>query len=343
MLRRFRLFLPLLFSVYCFIAGAPFAAESYYVGFRTLGQWCAEDGLRLDVNVWYPSVRHPRILNYAPWEIEGALEGKPVTGRFPLLLLSHASEGTRFSYHDTAAALASRGFVVAAVTHPGDCMYNMDSLFSLEQLRSRARELSATLDMLLENPQTAPGIDPERVGLIGFGAGGTAALLLGGALPDCAGWPEYCARADGNDSYCVPWVKSRINGLCTGLPLKASLADPRIKAVAAVAPGYGMLFSQNSFHWLYPPLLLIGAEKDNIHPPELHTDILASLLGDKARHATLKNADAASLMASCPKALADELPELCRSVAPAERSAIHQRLHDLLSDFFLHYLGSGRA
>jgi predicted dienelactone hydrolase len=342
MFRYARPALLLLFFPCVIAAGAASAAELYQPGFRTLGQWRAEDRLRLDVNVWYPSVRAPRVLNYAPWEIVAALEGKAVEGRFPLLLLSHDSDGTRFSYHDTAARLASRGFVVAAVTHSADCMYNMDSLFTLAQLRSRALELSATLDLLLESPQTAQNIDHNRVGLIGFGAGAAAALLLGGALPDCAGWPGYCGRAGSGDSYCNPWAKKRIDKLCAELPLAASLADPRIKAIAAVAPGYAMLFGQNSFRYFYPPLFLIGAENDRIHPPALHADALASLLSGRARHVTLKNADAASLAAPCPESLEDELPELCRSVNPAGRDAVHQRLYDQLSDFFLHYLGSGR-
>jgi predicted dienelactone hydrolase len=341
----FRYARPVLLLLFfpCFaVAHAASAAELHQPGFRTFGQWRAEDKLRLDVNVWYPSAQPPRVLNYAPWEITAALGGKPAEGRFPLLLLSHDSGGTRFSYHDTAARLASRGFVVAAVTHPADCMYNMDSLFTLAQLRSRALELSATLDLLLESPQAAQGIDRNRIGLIGFGAGAAAALLLGGALPDCAGWPDYCGRAGSGNSYCSPWAKERISRMCAELPLTASLADPRIKAVAAVAPGYGMLFGQNSFRHFYPPLFLIGAENDRIHPPALHADALDSLLNGRARHVTLKEADAASLAAPCPESLEDELPELCRSVSSAGRKTIHQQLQGLLSDFFLHYLGNDK-
>lgn len=304
-----------------------------------MGQWRVEDKLRLDVNVWYPSVRRPRQLKFAPWEIEAALEGKAAEGRFPLLLLSHDTDGTRFSYHDTAARLAMRGFVVAAVTHSGDCMYNMDTLFSLEQLRQRAREISATLDLLSENAQTSQGIDANRIGIIGFGAGATTALLLGGALPDCGNWPEYCRRADSDDTYCGTWAKKRISELCAQLPLPSSLADPRIKAVAAVVPGSGMLFSQDSFRYFHPPLLLVGAENDKLRPPALHTDVLSRLLTGKARYVRIKNADSASFVAACPEPLEDDLPELCRTVSSADRNAIHQRMYALLSDFFLYYLG----
>ncbi|MDR3319712.1 MAG: hypothetical protein LBS77_01875 [Desulfovibrio sp.] len=333
--------LLLLFFPACFAApGVTPVAKFHKVGFRTLGQWHVEDKLRLDVNVWYPSTHSPRVLNYDPWTIVAALEGRPAEDRFPLLLLSHDSDGTRFSYHDTAARLASLGFVVASITHSGDGMYNMDTLFSLAQFQSRLREISAMLDMLLENPQVEQIIDRNRVGLIGFGAGAATALLIGGALPDCGGWSDYCKRAGVSDSYCAPWADKRISSLCAKLPLEKSPADPRIKAIAAVAPGYGMLFSQDSFRWFYPPLLLVSAERDSINPPALHAAVLNLLLYSKARYTTLEGADAASLMAICPDSMSDDLPELCRSVSPAERSAIHQRLYNLLADFFLHYLGS---
>ena len=42
------------------------ADNGYNPGFRTLGFWQQESGIRVDVNVWYPSVRAPRSLSYAP-------------------------------------------------------------------------------------------------------------------------------------------------------------------------------------------------------------------------------------------------------------------------------------
>ncbi|MDR0816519.1 MAG: hypothetical protein LBN28_03890 [Desulfovibrio sp.] len=342
MLRPVGMALLLFFLVYFADAQMSWAAVFYQVGFRTLGQWTAEKNLRLDVNVWYPSVQSPRVLNYAPWEITAAPEGRAVEGHFPLLLLSHASPASRFSYYDTAAWLASRGFVVAAPTHSGDCIDNMDKLFTWEQLESRARELSATMDLLLEHPQISQGIDKNRAGAIGFSAGGAAVLLLGGALPDCGGWNDYCPRAGEKDIYCNPWAKSRISTLCERLPLDTSLADPRIKAVAAVAPGFSMLFSRDSFRWFYPPVLLLAAENDTVNPPVLHTDVFNRLLNKKARYLTLKNADPAALMAPCPDSLLEDLPEFCLSANPEERQAIHQTMHSALTDFFSHYLGSDK-
>lgn len=329
----FQLFVP---------ARAAVAADFYQVGFRTLGQWSADANLRLDVNIWYPSVRPPRTLNYAPWTVSAARNGKAVEGRFPLLLLSHASPGTRFSYHDTAARMASYGFVVAAPTHARDCMDDMSLLFTWRQLESRVRELSGVIDLLLNDAELAASIDKNRIGLLGFGTGGAAALLLGGALPDCLSWPDYCARAGQQDIYCNRWARDRMDGICHSLPLTKSLADPRIKAVAAVAPGFGMLFSSASFRYFHPPLLLIAAENDAMNRSELHVGSIARLMNGKAPYVSLPRADTGALMAPCPESLAAELPELCRSVSAEERNVIHQQMDDALSDFFLHFLGNDK-
>ena len=335
--------LPLLFLLPCLpapsAAYSAMGADGHQVGFRTLGHWSEEHGIRLDINIWYPSIRKPRELNYPPWTIHAARNGKPVDGRFPLLLLSHASPGTRFSYHDTCAWLASHGFVVAAPTHSQDCMDNMSQLFTWGQLETRVRELCAAIDLVVNDRDIRASVDRNRIGIVGFGAGGAAALLLGGAMPDCISWSSYCARAGENDAYCNPWVRNRINRICQSLPLKKNLADPRVKAIAVIAPGFGMLFSAQSFAAFASPVLVLTAERDGMNKRSLHADVIAGLLSGKARYARLKNADIGALMAPCPESLAEELPDLCRSVDARERRRIHRQMHAALRDFFLLFLG----
>lgn len=315
-------------------------ADAYKAAFRTLGELPGDPAIRLDINVWYPGVRAPRELSYSPWTIHAARNGRPAEGRFPLLLLSHATPGTRFSYHDTAARLASRGFVVAAPAHTRDSMHNMDDLFTWAQLENRVRELAATIDVLLADKELSASIDPARIGVLGFGTGATAALLLGGALPDCAPWPAYCGKAPRGDAYCDPWVRSKIDAICAGFPLRKSLADARVKAVAAVAPGYGLLFGPSSFRHFYPPLLLVVAGAEKVDRAELHAGAIARLPGLKATVLELPEADTGALMAPCPPAIAAELPELCLSVSAETRAAVSRRLDAAMTEFFLSHLGS---
>ncbi|MBD5553018.1 MAG: hypothetical protein HDQ44_01635 [Desulfovibrio sp.] len=313
-------------------------AQSYQPGFRTFGAWQEDPQMRLDINVWYPATRQAKELNYPPWLINAALQARPAEGRFPLLVISHASPADRFSYHNLAEYLAKAGFVVVAPTHGHDCMNNMDDLFTWRQLERRATEINASLELISREKDLAAIIDQNRIGMIGFGSGATTALLLGGALPNCAGWPAYCGRAGKNDAYCSPWAIGRMDGLCQELPLKKSLADQRIKAIAAISPGFGMLFDAQSFTHFHPPLLLVDAGREQFNRPKFHCEPLARLIGSRARYLDLPGADAGSLIAPCSQALAEELPELCLSVPAEEKAAIQAKLASTLLAFFRHFL-----
>ena len=181
---------PLFCLFFCLLCGIPCAAapagKLHNAGFRTIGIWQQEQQLRLDINVWYPTARRPADLNYSPWTLHAARNAPPREGRFPVILLSHATAGTRFSYHELAAWLARNGFVVAAPTHPGDNMDDMHALYTLEQLSGRVHHLRTTLDILAGDAQLGPVLDLDRVGVAGFQAGATAALLMGGAGLDAA-------------------------------------------------------------------------------------------------------------------------------------------------------------
>lgn len=277
-------------------------------------------------------------MNYMPWIVNGALNGRAAEGNFPLIVISHPTPGTRFSYHNLAEELARQGFIVAAPHHGRDNMNNMDDMFTWSQLERRVREISATIDAITADKEIANILDAKRIGLVGFGSGGSAALLAGGALPNCSGWANYCGSASSSDPYCAGWGREKVGAICQNFPLRKSLADQRIKAVAIVAPGYGMFFDKNSFAHFYPPVLLVGAGKDAFNNVALHCEPLARILGKKANYLDLPQADAGALMAPCPDAIERELPELCNSATPEERQEIHITLLKALCAFFSHYL-----
>lgn len=334
--------LPLL-CIVCLLCGMLFcgaarAAEQFQPGFKTIGVWLAQDNLRLDINIWYPSVRRPSDVVYAPWELRVARNGREIEGRFPLLLLSHDSSETRFSHHETAAMLARYGFVVAALTHSGDNANAMQSLFTLRQLQDRVRQGKAALDVLLHHPDISASIDPSRIGVLGFGVGGTTALMLGGALPTANGWLNYCEQTTEGDPYCTPWARPRMEQFVHALPLKESPADTRIKAVAAVAPAYGMLFGPESLRYLYPPTLIVKAGADSINRAPLHADALHAAKPEAA-FAVIEGAESSTLMSACPPSMRKDIPELCGNASPAQRRRAHKQLQTQLGQFFLKNLG----
>lgn len=322
------------------------ASANMHPGFKTMGLWLAETDERVDVAIWYPSIRVPSELRIYEWTLEVARNGKPVEGRFPLVLLSHGTGGSRFSHHDTAAELAANGFVVAAITHPGDNIDDASALFTLRQLMNRPRQISQLLDHLLRDPATMDMIDPGRIAVAGFGVGGTTALMLAGAIPDSAGWGSYCAKASQGDPYCSPWARARLDTLSDDLKsLKTPplMRDARIRTAIAVAPSYGMLFSREGMGGVGIPVGIIKAGQDEVNRAPFHADAIRSALVSPPEFAILSEADHFSLMAACPPQLEGILPEVCGGVTPETRESIHITLNGHLLRFLVTHLGNTPA
>ena len=118
------------------------------------------------------------------------------TTRFPLLLFSHGLLGSPLSndYLQAMSIFASNGYVVAAPFH-GDGRFSLlqpeslsDYLYLLTHLRDfnamqalRPLSLSATIDLLLANPQWRDHLDANRIGGFGASLGGESMLLMAGA------------------------------------------------------------------------------------------------------------------------------------------------------------------
>ncbi len=322
------------------------ATANMHPGFKTMGLWLPETDERMDVAVWYPSIRVPSEFRIYEWTLEVARNGKPVPGRFPLILLSHGTGGSRFSHHDTAGELGANGFVVAGITQPGENIGGASALFTLRQLVQRPRQVSQLLDHLLRDPAMLEMIDPGRIAAVGFGVGGTTALMLAGGIPDGAGWTDYCERASQGDPYCSPWARARLDALrddLKSLKTLPVLRDTRVRAAVAVAPAYGMLFSRSSMSAVNIPVSIIKAGQDEVNRAPFHADAIRSALTPSPEFAILAEADHFSLMAACPPQLEGILPEVCGGVSPETRERIHMTLNGHLLRFLVTHLGNTPA
>src|SRR5262249_40269820 len=120
----------------------------------------------------------------------------PITGdKLPLVVISHGRAGWFGGHHTTAAALADAGFVVAAISHPGDNASDKSRVNHLSVLVQRPADIKRLIDFMLEAWPDAPRIDPQRIGLFGYSMGGYTGLVVIGANPDfrkdlpgCKGW-----------------------------------------------------------------------------------------------------------------------------------------------------------
>ena len=133
--------------------------------------------------------------NKTQWEINQELRKVPLPHiNYPLIVLSHDSGATRHSNHPIAMELVRQGFIVAMPMHIGDNAIQMPLLNSGRALINRARQISATLDLLLSHKVFSNYIDVGHMTFLGFGSGGTAGLLLTGTDFDMDLWKNYCSQ-----------------------------------------------------------------------------------------------------------------------------------------------------
>ena len=130
-----------------------------------------------------------------------------------------------------------------------------------------------------------------------------------------------------------------MSALAASLPLPHPLADARVKAAAAVAPAYGMLFTEDSLADLRIPTLILRAGNDRINRSPLHADAIRNAMPHAPDYAVIAGADGASLMSACPPPILRDLPELCSRVSAEKRVHIHHQLNTHLNRFFVERLG----
>lgn len=264
--------------------------------------------------------------------------------RYPLLLLSHGTGGSADSLDWLGAGLAAAGYVVAGVNHPGNNALEPMTLEGFVLWWERALDMSEVLDGVLADPTLGPHIAHDRIGAVGFSAGGYTVLELAGARTSLQAFKDFCA-SPAADPNCQPPEMSRIKagGSTLSAPSPemaasmsrsgASYRDERIKAVFAIAPGIGQAFDANSFADVQIPVAMVAGSADPIAPVKTNIEHIAGFL-PRASVTLLPGAGHYTFLDICVAAMAESLAQVCKDSAGVDRAVIHARTIDLAIGFF---------
>lgn len=316
-------------------------AASIEPGFRLESLCTANSQTKLDLAIWYPTMQKPIPINYGDWNLVVARGAKTYPGKYPAVILSHDSAGSRFSLHELATNLTQKGYIVVSVTHQGDNTDDMSLMFTINQITSRVQQLNTVIDFLMNDQELLDILDKQKIGIIGIGTGGTAALLLGGAKLDPSAWWDYCknikllsSETIINDTYCSSWIKPKMDILAQSIDPHESYSNPRVKAIVTVAPGFGMLFSKESLASLSRPILLIEATKDYINPPRYHSQYIEKQLSTYYEMIVLPEASTVTLISPCSDSLEQVLPEMCSKTFNTTKQLIQKEIANASGIFF---------
>jgi predicted dienelactone hydrolase len=148
-------------------------------------------GAPIEAGIWYPS---DAPVSSQPLELFNqtvAVDGSLASVNHPLIVISHGTGGSFAGHYDTALALADAGFVVVALTHTGD---NWRDQSQVMNIMDRPRQVSRVLDYMLADWPDHAGIDPKRIGMFGFSAGGFTTLVNVGGKPNSSLIGPHCAE-----------------------------------------------------------------------------------------------------------------------------------------------------
>jgi len=286
----------------------------------------------VEVGIWYPAsgtAKHQRLGLYAHDVVAGA----PVPdGRHPLIVTSHGTGGDFAGHVDTAVALARAGFIVAALTHPGD---NWRDNSRATRIEERPAALSATISYMLEAWPGRSAIDPRRVGAFGFSAGGFTVLAAAGGRPDLTRFVRHCAQNPGFFDCLL--IKAQGRGAVAAWP---KLRDARIKAIVVAAPALGFAFDRAGLTDVRVPVQLWRADDDQILPAPFYADAVRVALPRKAEFHGVPNAGHFDFLAPCANPAA--APQICQSKAEFDRAAFHESFDANVVRFFSATLATRR-
>lgn len=271
----------------------------------------------VEVGVWYPAHGQTTAMPLGP-NVQQVVPGAVVPeGKHPLVVISHGTGGAFSGHADTAVALAKAGFIVAALTHPGDNWRDQNRVAMVED---RPRALSGLIDFILTTWHGHEAVDAERIAGFGFSAGGFTVLTEAGGRPDLSTIARHCVNHP-------TWFDCRLLASHPhgNRPVWSWKGDRRIKALVVAAPALGFAFDRAGFAGLTMPIQLWRADDDQILPAPDYADAVRAALPKAPEFHAIPGAGHFDVLMPCVSP--DALPEICSSKPGFDRAAFHREFN----------------
>ena len=193
----------------------------------------------------------------------------------PVIVFSHGWGSVRTDLRYLAEHLASHGYVVAALEHPGSNETSFKAvnqgkkqLVAPQEFLDRPRDVSFILDELEKLNQTANSplqgkLATNNVMVVGYSFGGGTALALAGGELQIENLKQRCQPNLAKDN-----LGETLQCVAQALPEKTyQLRDGRIKQAIALNPTTSLIFGETGLTKVQIPTLILSSSADKITPP----------------------------------------------------------------------------
>jgi predicted dienelactone hydrolase len=303
------------------------------------------------VTVFYPTSGEAQPLKRGPFTVTAVWQGVPVRGNGRLLVLSHGSGGSPWTYADLARTLVEAGFVIALPEHRGD-NYKDTSGIGPESWKRRPAEVSRAIDAVARDARFAPLLRLDKVGMYGMSAGGHTALSLAGGRWSPAAVKRHCQAHIAEDFAACVGLSTRLRGnwldgfkqwtalMVIGMKFSdatwVSYSDPRVQAVVAGVP-YAADFDMTSLAAPRMPLGLVNMGLDKWLAPRFHGEAVLKACASCTLVANLPGGGHGALLSPFPPKLPEAAAELLNDPPGFDRSALPE-VDRRIADFFRRHL-----
>jgi predicted dienelactone hydrolase len=198
--------------------------------------------------------------------------------RGPLVVISHGFAADRKSLKYLARHLASHGFTVAAIDHPGSNIYaliraateaDISQLLPASEFIDRPLDVSFLLDKLAildRQPGALQGkFNTQQVTVVGHSFGSYTALTLAGAPLNPKAVRNFCKAVSPLERAPSDWLQCAV----AELPYSRQFRDTRVAQVVAFNPIIGDLFGHD-LSQVTVPVAIVSASEDGITPTISH-------------------------------------------------------------------------
>ncbi|MEM9219949.1 MAG: alpha/beta fold hydrolase [Cyanobacteria bacterium P01_F01_bin.150] len=195
--------------------------------------------------------------------------------QIPVIVVSNGLGARRSRFDELAIHLASYGFAVVMLDHPGSDRQRLQEFyqglhtenFEATEFIDRPLDISFVLDELtrLNGAQFNRQLDLNNVGMFGYSFGGTTALALAGAKIDRDHLQQACANESSLFNISLLY-QCRALELAPTILDDQILRDPRIQATYVYVPFSHSLYGPKGLALVEGPVFWEATEQDILTP-----------------------------------------------------------------------------